>query len=68
MVLLMSATSGMFSSPRPPRLRGVLTHAKWLNWLSMLTPTTWAPSFSNSGARSEKAMISVGQTKVKSRG
>jgi hypothetical protein len=54
----------MFIWPKPPCLRGVLTHAKWEKWLSVEAAITAVLIFLNSSTRSEKAMISVGQTKV----
>ncbi len=61
---VLSAKSGMFILPKPPCLRGVLTQAKWLNSLSVETATSSQPKVLNSSARSEKLIISVGQTKV----
>ncbi len=54
--------------PSPPRLRGVLIQARWHSSVSVEAAISWQPSASNSLARSLKAMISVGQTKVKSLG
>ena len=42
--------------------------ARWEKWESVEQAIAEQPSASNSAARSEKAMISVGQTKVKSSG
>jgi len=63
-----SATSGYFRSPRPPSLRGVWIHARWVNWESTETPRISAPIFLNSSWRSLNAVISVGHTNVKSSG
>ena len=56
------------TGPMPPCSTGVLRQAKWVNWESMDTPTISTPRSRNSLRRLSWAMISVGQTKVKSRG
>lgn len=43
-----------------------LIHARWHSSVSVLAAMTWQFSFSNSLKRSLNAMISVGQTNVKS--
>ena len=48
-----------FNSPTPPSLRSVWIQARWENCESTDTPRIWVLSFSNSAARSEKAVISV---------
>jgi hypothetical protein len=58
----------MESLPRPPSVRGEAIQARWVKWLSTEQATTSAPIARNSSTRSLKARISVGQTKVKSRG
>ena len=60
----LSASRGMFNEPRPPCLRGVLTQARWQKWLSVEQAINSQLILRNSSARSENAMISVGQTKV----
>jgi hypothetical protein len=54
--------------PRPPSLRGVSIHRRCTNALSMLQPSTCVSSSWNFALASENAMISVGHTKVKSKG
>jgi hypothetical protein len=49
-----------------PSLRSVWIQAKCVNWLSTDTPSTSVLRDLNSPWRSEKAVISVGHTKVKS--
>lgn len=60
----LSASKGMLRDPKPPCLRGVLTQAKWQKWLSVEQAISSQLMLRNSSARSEKAIISVGQTKV----
>ncbi len=64
MLAALSANKGMFILPRPPSFLGVFTHAKWQKWLSVEAATTSHWIFRNSSNRSEKAIISVGHTKV----
>ncbi len=52
----------------PPLLRETSAHALCEKRESMEQPTTSAPRAWNSDRLSEKALISVGQTKVKSSG
>lgn len=52
----------------PPLLRAVLYQARWEYWLSVEIATTSAPRCWNSDSLSEKEVISVGQTNVKSSG
>ena len=67
MSLSRSAISGYLIWPSPPSLRGVFRQARCVKWLSTEQPRICTPNLANSSARSEKAMISVGQTKVKSK-
>src|SRR5690606_40249104 len=55
---------------RPPTstLFPYTTLFRSVKWLSIEQPNNCTPNFSNSAARSLKAMISVGQTNVKSSG
>ena len=46
-------------APTPPSLRSVWIQARCENCESTETPRIWVLSFSKSGARSEKAVISV---------
>jgi hypothetical protein len=66
--LVMSAITGMFILPRPPLLRGVLIQARWEKTESTEMAARLQLSAANSALRSEKAVISVGHTNVKSRG
>jgi hypothetical protein len=61
-----SAMIGICMRPSPPRLRGVLIQARCTSGVSVDAAINWQFRASNSLARSLKAMISVGQTKVKS--
>ncbi len=58
----------MFSPAMPPLFLGISAQALCEYWLSIEQPRTSAPRFWNSDRLSEYALISVGQTKVKSRG
>lgn len=60
----LSANNGYSMFPNPPSFLGVLIHAKWVKCESVETPTTSQLMLRNSCILSEKAMISVGQTKV----
>lgn len=55
---------GIFISPRPPLLRGVLTQAKWENSESQEQARTAVLRPLKRSMASEKAIISVGQTKL----
>mmetsp|Transcript_6361 Transcript_6361/g.14488 ORF Transcript_6361/g.14488 Transcript_6361/m.14488 type:complete len:201 (-) Transcript_6361:456-1058(-) len=68
MSFVTSATSGMFISPSPPRLRLVRIHARCVSSVSVEHPIISALCSLNLSAASENAMISVGQTNVKSFG
>src|SRR3569832_2441219 len=59
---------GKPTGPIPPLFTGVLRQAAWVNCESIDTPTSSTPRSRNITARLLWAMISVGQTKVKSRG
>ena len=63
---VVSARMGICMMPRPPFLRGVLIHAKWVSSVSQDAAMSWQLSCSNCYALSLKAMISVGHTNVKS--
>jgi hypothetical protein len=64
MVLSKSAMSGIDKPPRPPSFLESLVQARCENLLSQDAPINWQLIFSNSGAASLKARISVGQTKL----
>lgn len=66
--LLTSAISGMSISPNPPWSLDFLVHSLWQKCESIEQPTTSQLMSLNSFAFFEKSTISVGQTKVKSRG
>ena len=68
MLLSRSATSGYLIGPMPPSLRGVFFHARCVKCESTDTPITCAFFFSNFANAASKAMISDGQTNVKSSG
>src|SRR3569623_411908 len=59
---------GKPTGPIPPLFTGVLRQAAWVNCESIDTPPSSTPRSRNITARLLWAMISVGQTKVKSRG
>src|SRR3569833_1734658 len=59
---------GKPTGPIPPLFTGVLRQAAWVNCESIDTPTSSTPRSRNITARLMWAKISVGQTKVKSRG
>lgn len=63
-----SAMIGIFISPRPPLFLGVFVQAKWEYLESHEAAITCVLMASKSATLSLKAIISVGQTKVKSRG
>jgi len=58
----------MLILPSPPSLLLAFVHASKLYSLSVLAKTTCAPRAAKSAARSLKAMISVGHTKVQAMG
>jgi len=62
----MSSTSGISNLPSPPSSRGVLINERCVYLESTETASTSQSRSLKSCARSENAMISVGQTKVKS--
>ena len=62
MVFFVSAIIGMEILPSPPADRATRVHAPWTSSVSVDATSTCAPASSNSLARSENAMISVGQT------
>lgn len=64
----LSLSRGMLILPKPPSRRLALVQASRLYSLSVLAKTTEAPREAKSAARSLKAMISVGQTKVQAMG
>ena len=64
--LVVSAIMGICMIPRPPFLRGVLIQAKCVSSVSQEAAISWQFSCSNCVALSLKAIISVGQTNVKS--
>jgi len=66
--LLKSAAIGYFVPAMPPFVRGVSSHALCENLLSVETARTSALRDWNSDSLSEKPVISVGQTNVKSSG
>jgi hypothetical protein len=61
--LVKSARRGYVNSPSSR-----LTHARWENLLSVLTPRTCAPAEANSLSRRENSRISECQMGVKSSG
>ena len=66
--MVKSEIMGRFMGPRPPSERGFLVYSLWVNWESMEQPISWQPIDSNSADLSLNWHISVGHTKVKSRG
>ena len=63
-----SATSGYWIGPMPPWFRGVFFHARCVKCESTETPMTSVFFALNFATALSKAMISDGQTKVKSSG
>jgi hypothetical protein len=68
MLWFLSDNKGMSILPKPPSFRLALVHASRLYSESVDANTTRAPRAAKSAARSLKAMISVGQTKVQAIG
>lgn len=68
MVLLMSDRSGIYMSPKPPSFLDLRQYSMWEKCESTEQATTSHPISLNYLALLLKAMIQVGQTKVKSRG
>jgi hypothetical protein len=61
---VLDAPIGIFIDPKPPSDLGMFTQARWLKRESQLAAITWVLIAKNSGKRSPKAMISVGQTNL----
>jgi hypothetical protein len=68
MVLFKSAINGMSIYPNPPSFRDFKVYSMWANLESTEQANTSQPSYLNSLALLLKAIISVGQTNVKSSG